>query len=99
VPVIPEGYEHVFHQYTIRVPGGRRDALLAYLGENGIGTGVYYPVPIHQQTFYVNDLGYQQTLPEAEKAALEVLSLPVHPALTPAELSTIVQVVNEFIAR
>lgn len=99
VPVIPEGYEHVFHQYTIRVPGGRRDALLAYLGESEVGTGVYYPVPIHQQTFYVNELGYRQTLPEAEKAAQEVLSLPVHPALTPTELNTIVQVVNEFMAR
>ena len=98
VPVIPEGYEHVFHQYTIRVPGGRRDALLAYLGECEVGTGVYYPVPIHQQTFYVNELGYRQTLPEAEKAAQDVLSLPVHPALTPAELNTIVQVVNEFMA-
>lgn len=99
VPLIPEGYEHVFHQYTIRVPGGRRDALLAYLGECEVGTGVYYPVPIHQQTFYVNELGYRQTLPEAEKAAQEVLSLPVHPALTPTELNTIVQVVNEFMAR
>lgn len=98
VPVIPEGYEHVFHQYTIRVPGGQRDALLAYLGECGVGTGVYYPVPIHQQTYYVNELGYRQSLPESEKAAQEVLSLPVHPALTPAELSTIVQVVNEFMA-
>lgn len=98
VPLIPEGYEHVFHQYTIRVPGGRRDALLAYLGECEVGTGVYYPVPIHQQTFYVNELGYRQTLPEAEKAAQEVLSLPVHPALTPTELNTIVQVVNEFMA-
>jgi dTDP-4-amino-4,6-dideoxygalactose transaminase len=99
VPVIPEGCEHVFHQYTIRVPDGKRDTLLAYLGECDVGTGVYYPVPIHQQTFYVKELGYHQTLPEAEKAAQEVLSLPVHPALSPADLNTIVQVVNDFIAR
>jgi dTDP-4-amino-4,6-dideoxygalactose transaminase len=98
-PYVPDGYEHVYHQYTVRVPDGKRDALLAHLGECGVGTGVYYPVPIHQQTFYVDELGYNQSLPEAERAAAEVLSLPVHPALTRAELDTIVQVVNEFTTR
>jgi len=53
VPFVPEGYEHVFHQYTIRVPDGKRDALLDHLQQRGIGTGVYYPVPVHKQTFYV----------------------------------------------
>lgn len=96
VPVVPEGYEHVYHQYTIRVPDGRRDALLAHLQNHGIGTGVYYPVPIHKQTFYVNELGYSQSLPEAESAAAEVLSLPVHPALSHEDLETIVGVVNTF---
>lgn len=96
VPYVPEGYVHVFHQYTVRVPDGRRDALLKYLTDNGVGTGVYYPVPIHQQTFYTQQLGYRQTLPEAERAAAEVLSLPVHPALTQQDLETIVQVVNHF---
>ena len=79
VPCVPEGYEHVFHQYTIRVAGEKRDAFVEYLKENGVGSGVYYPVPIHKQTYYVIDLGYNQTLPEAEKAAEEVLSLPVAP--------------------
>ncbi len=96
VPTAPEGYTHVYHQYTIRVTDGRRDEMLQYLTDNGVGTGVYYPVPIHKQTYYVNDLGYDQTLPEAEKAAAEVLSLPVHPALSSADLETIVATVNDF---
>jgi len=95
-PYIPEGSEHVFHQYTIRVPGGKRDGLMAHLQEKGVGSGVYYPVPIHQQTYYMNELGYKQSLPEAERAANEVLSLPVHPDLSLADLETIVRVVNEY---
>lgn len=96
VPFMPEGLEHVFHQYTIRVPDGRRDALLEHLQQRGIGTGVYYPVPVHKQTFYVHELGYNVCLPEAEKAANEVLSLPVHPALSQTDLEAIVAAVNEF---
>jgi dTDP-4-amino-4,6-dideoxygalactose transaminase len=95
-PTVPEGYEHVFHQYTIRVPDGKRDAMIDHLREHGIGPGVYYPVPIHKQTYYVNELGYDQMLPEAERAAEEVLSLPVHPGLSQDDLDTIVTAVNSF---
>jgi dTDP-4-amino-4,6-dideoxygalactose transaminase len=96
-PTTPAGYRHVFHQYTIRVGNGKRDALLEHLHKQGVGCGVYYPVPVHQQTFYVNDLGYHgQCFPEAERAAAEVLSLPAHPALSSADLETIVAAVNEF---
>ena len=95
-PCEPDGYEHVYHQYTIRVKAGKRDALRDYLRESGIGSEVYYPVPIHQQTFYVNDLGYDESYPEAEKAALEVLSLPVHPALSSDDLEKVVSTVNKF---
>jgi dTDP-4-amino-4,6-dideoxygalactose transaminase len=95
-PSVPEGYHHVFHQYTIRVPDGQRDDLAAHLKENGVGWGIYYPVPIHQQTFYVNELGYDDDLPVAERAAEEVLSLPVHPALEQKDLEKIVQTVNAF---
>ena len=95
-PVIPDGCVHVFHQFTIRVPGGRRDSLADYLKKHGIGTGVYYPVPVHKQGFYMKDLGYDIGLPESEKAADEVLSLPVHPALSTSDLETIVEMVNEF---
>ena len=96
-PTAPNGYRHVFHQYTIRVPDGQRDALREALADQDIGTGIYYPVPIHQQTYYVNELGYDVSMPEAERAAQEVLSLPVHPALTQDDLEAIVAAVNGFL--
>jgi perosamine synthetase len=96
LPEVPSGYRHVFHQYTVRVPDGRRDALLDHLKERGVGTGVYYPVPVHQQTYYTQELGYHLRRPESERAAAEVLSLPVHPALCQNDLEAIVAAVNEF---
>ena len=97
VPTVPQGYRHVFHQYTIRVSGGQRDALREHLLANDVGSGIYYPVPIHKQTYYTKDLGYDVTLPEAEAAAEEVLSLPVHPALSQQDRETIVSAVNAFV--
>ncbi len=99
VPCVPEGQSHVFHQYTIRVPAARRDALRAHLQERGVASEVFYPIPIHKQSFYVTDLGYKDVLPETEKAALEVLSLPVHAGLTPADVKTIVAAVNDFMEK
>jgi dTDP-4-amino-4,6-dideoxygalactose transaminase len=94
-PTVPEGRTHVFHQYTIRVPGERRDAMVVGLRERGVGVGVYYPVPIHQQSVYL-EMGYDQQLPEAERAAQEVMSLPVHPGLDQADMNAIVVAVNAF---
>lgn len=94
-PVVPEGRRHVFHQYTIRSSDGQRDSLIEGLKKRGIGVEVYYPVPVHQQRVY-RDLGYNLTLPEAEKAAREVLSLPVHPGLSLHDLEAIVEAVNEL---
>jgi len=96
VPYTPEGYQHVFHQYTLRVPAEKREPLREYLRENGVGSEVYYPVPVHKQNFYIEDLGYHLDLPDCEGAAEEVLSLPVHPSVSPADLETIVAVVNTF---
>jgi perosamine synthetase len=98
-PFVPEGIEHVYHQYTVRVPGGKRDDLRTFLQENEIGSEVYYPVPIHKQSFYMSELGYKNVLPETEKAALEVLSLPVHPGLSQADLEKVASKLNEFMAR
>ena len=95
-PVEPEGYEHVYHQYTVRVPDGRRDALREHLKNRSVGSEIYYPVPIHKQKLYVNELGYNVTLPETESAAAEVFSLPVHPSLSQQDLETIVEAVNSF---
>ena len=96
-PFVPEGFRHVYNQYTIRVPDGKRDALGEYLKENEIGSEIYYPVPIHQQGFYVEMFG-EQHMPVAEEAAKEVLSIPVHPSLTQADREKIVTTINEFMA-
>lgn len=91
------GFGHVWHQYTVRVTDGRnRDAVVEQLARAGIGTGVFYPVPVHRQAYIMNmGLGDVQ-LPVAEKAAKEVISLPVHPQLSRAELETIVSEVNKL---
>ena len=96
VPCVPEGSEHVYHQYTVRVQDGRRDALRDYLHDNGVASEVYYPVPVHKQTYYEAQLGYKMTLPEAERASREVLSLPVHPGLSKDDLNIITEKVNAF---
>jgi len=83
---------HVYHQYVIRVPAGR-DELAEHLKQRGIATGIYYPVPVHKQVAYQR-LGYADHLPVAEKVSREVLSLPVHPALTRQDLDRIVEGVN-----
>jgi dTDP-4-amino-4,6-dideoxygalactose transaminase len=92
---------HVFHQYTVRVAGGgrggddARDDLVAYLGEKGIGTGIYYPIPIHKQPLY-QKLGFEDTLPVSERFAEEVLSLPVHPAVSEDDLDYIIKTIKEY---
>ena len=97
-PFVPDGYRHVYHQYTIRVPDGKRDVLREYMKENEIGSEIYYPVPIHQQGFYEEMYG-KQSMPVAEKLAGEVLSIPVHPSLTQTDREKIVQTINSFMAR
>jgi len=92
-PYVAPGYTHVYHQYTIRIPEGRRDAVAAALRERGVGTAVHYPIPVHQQPLY-HDRGFQDTLPESERAAREVLCLPVHPQLSELDLETIVREVR-----
>lgn len=95
LPQVSPGTRHVFHQYTVRVlPPLERDALRAHLTEHGVGSEVYYPVPVHEQQLY-GDLGYGgQSFPESEKAAKSVLSLPIHPGLTQEDLETIVETVR-----
>jgi dTDP-4-amino-4,6-dideoxygalactose transaminase len=93
-PQVKNGYRHVFHQYTIRVRGDR-DRIVEQLREQGIGTGIYYPLPVHKQPFY-QELGYIDCLPVAEAVSREVLSLPVHPALSQADLERIVAVVSQL---
>jgi perosamine synthetase len=96
-PRVRPGYGHVWHQYTVRVrPGVDRDAAVHQLNEAGVGTGIFYPVPAHRQP-YLAALGLgEATLPVAERLAREVISLPVHPLLTQADLETIVAEVNRL---
>ena len=89
VPPVRAGATHVYHQYTIRVER-ERDAFVAALAERGVGSGVYYPTPTHR----LPSFGLDVDLPETERAAREVISLPVHPGLSEQDLHTIADTVN-----
>jgi dTDP-4-amino-4,6-dideoxygalactose transaminase len=87
---------HVWNQFVVRISGGRRDALRSYLAERKIGTEIYYPVPLHQQTCF-RELGYEPgSLPESERAAAETIALPIFPELTGKEQRVVVAAIAEF---
>jgi dTDP-4-amino-4,6-dideoxygalactose transaminase len=93
-PVKAPGVHHIYNQYVIRVP--RRDALRAYLAEQGVGSEVYYPVPLHQQKCFAY-LGYKDgELPESERASAETLALPVYPELATEQLQYVVEAIGRF---
>jgi dTDP-4-amino-4,6-dideoxygalactose transaminase len=87
---------HVFHQYVIRAP--RRDGLRDHLTAHGIGSEIYYPVPLHLQAAF-KDLGYKPgDFPHAERASAEVLALPIYPELRDGEQQTVVDAIRSFYA-
>lgn len=90
LPIERPGARHVFHLYVVR--SGERDALQRKAKDAGVGTLVHYPVPIHLQPAYVGRLRGSDRLPETERAALEVLSLPMYPELSSKDLSSVVSV-------
>ena len=92
VPYVAPGAVHVYHQYTIRVVGHDRDAFGAEMTKRGVGNGVYYPTPVHR----LPSFGLTFDLPNTTSAAKEVLSIPVHPALSQDDLETIVSVINSI---
>jgi dTDP-4-amino-4,6-dideoxygalactose transaminase len=96
-PFVPEGYEHVFHQYTIRVE--QRDTLQRLLADQKIGSAVYYPVPLHLQPLYASLGDKRGGFPHAENAAKEVLSLPMYPELRSDQLARIAETVTAFVRR
>jgi dTDP-4-amino-4,6-dideoxygalactose transaminase len=97
--VLPQevrGTHHVWHQYVIRIT--RRDELRAFLTERRIGSEIYYPVPLHLQAA-LKSLGYSEgSFPEAERAAREVLALPIFPELREDEQQTVVTAIAEFLS-
>jgi len=94
-PITPDGFEHVFHQYTIRVE--RRDALQQFLSARKIGSTVYYPYPLHLQPLYAS-LGHKPgEFPHAERAAQEVLSLPMYPELRKEQIARVAEAIAEFL--
>jgi dTDP-4-amino-4,6-dideoxygalactose transaminase len=94
-PLAPEGFEHVYHQYTIRIE--QRDALQKFLSERRIGSTVYYPFPLHLQPLY-SALGHKAgDFPHSERAAQEVLSLPMYPELRNEQLARVAGTVAEFL--
>ncbi len=94
LPSARAGDDHVFHLYTLRVK--ERDKLLNFLRQKGISAGVYYPKPVHQQNAF-RKLGFGHiSLPETERAATEVLSLPLFPQITREEQDYVIHAVGEY---
>ncbi len=94
-PIEPEGCEHVFHQYTIRIE--QRDALQRHLAARKIGCAVYYPCPLHLQPLYASFGHKAGDFPHSERAAQEVLSLPMYPELRKEQIARVVEAVTEFL--
>ncbi|MFO7833492.1 MAG: DegT/DnrJ/EryC1/StrS family aminotransferase [Halohasta sp.] len=90
-PTEPEGFRHVYHQYTVRADD--RAAFKSYLDDAGVDTAVYYPTPIHRQPPYAD---YEPTAPAAEAAAESVVSLPVHPGLSERQIDRLTTVLQAY---
>jgi len=95
-PAVRPGVRHVYHQYTIRVHD--RDAFAERLKERGVGSAIYYPIPVHRQKPFVA-LGYgDERYPVTDRLTDQVLSIPVHPSLSDDEVETVIGAVNETAA-
>ena len=97
LPTSPANGKHVWNQFTIRIANGHRDAVRAKLAENQVGSEIYYPIPLHQQECF-QYLPTQTSLTETEKAATEVLALPIYPELTFAEQKYVVGCLTKILA-
>jgi len=95
-PKAVPGYRHIFNQYVVRAR--RRDALREFLAQRGVGTEIYYPVPLHLQKCFANLQYKPGDFPESERAAQETLALPIYPELTREQLEYVISAVGEFYA-
>lgn len=93
IPAVRPGVVHVYHQYTLRVP--QRDRFAELLAERGVGSNVYYPVPIHRQDPFVRYVRADTSLPVTEQLTGEILSIPVYPTLTDDEVATVIGAVRQ----
>lgn len=96
LPKVPSANTSIYNQYTLRVKDGRRDALMKFLGDRQIGCGVYYPLCLHQQACFAHLGGKEGDLPVSEQAAREVLSLPIYPELSEAQVREVAAAILEF---
>ena len=88
---------HVFHQYTLRITNGQRDALVKHLGDLGIPAGVYYPIPLHLQKAYLDDRYRKTDFPVTDRLVGEVISLPMHTELDDEQIAYITSAILDFI--
>lgn len=94
LPASHAGAEHVYHQYAVRTP--QRDTLQAYMQEQGIGTLIHYPQPVHLQPAYADRLAAKGALPHSERAAAEVLSLPMYPELSDEQIELVADAIHRW---
>ena len=98
VPEIPEGETfHIFHQYTIRIINGKRDALAEYLTEKGVPFGIYYPIPLHSQKAYADERYNDKDFPVTNQLVKEVISLPMHTELDDEQIDFITKLIIDFV--
>ncbi len=88
---------HVFHQYTLRITNGKRDALAQHLGEKGIPCGIYYPIPLHKQKAYADERYDEANFPVTNQLVQEVISLPMHTELDNEQIAYITAAVLQFV--
>jgi dTDP-4-amino-4,6-dideoxygalactose transaminase len=93
----PNAY-HVWNQYSIRVAAGRRDALRSHLSEHGVASEIYYPVPMHRQQCFADLKFNRDNLHETERAAAEILNLPIFPSLSESQQQRVVSVIADYYA-
>ena len=94
-PVNREKSDHVYHQYTIKVPAVHRDAFIKHLEASGIGCGIFYPLSIPEQRCY-SEMDFEKEYRVTDKVKQQVLSLPVHPGLSEEDIALVVETINAF---
>jgi dTDP-4-amino-4,6-dideoxygalactose transaminase len=92
------GRRHVYHQFVVRVRAGDRDAVRRRMAERGVATSVFYPIPLHRQACFKDLGGREGDFPEAERAAREVLALPIFPELRDDEIARVAEALGESLA-